>query len=258
MTTPTLTATANPYLDAYRAAAEHQRKHDPHFGVLGWREEQPSEMCTTCLLEGKPRDENGRHGVKRRYSWAIPNDAALITIQQHAPYGVVEIGAGGGYWAGLLRARGVDVVAYDPDPVGGVQLGDMRGWHDGTRWSEVLLGDHTAVTQHPDRALLLVWPSYDDPWTDEVLDLYAGDTVIYVGEGQGGCTGTDRMHAILGAEPYCWHDKGDDDCTCLTGDPARFDRIASADIPQWAGIHDRLNVYRRRPSPASQRTEQED
>jgi hypothetical protein len=29
---------------------------------------------------------------------------------------VVEVGAGTGYWAALLRARGVDVVAYDVRP----------------------------------------------------------------------------------------------------------------------------------------------
>jgi hypothetical protein len=105
----------------------------------------------------------------------------------------------------------------------------------------VLKGDHTCVIGHPDRTLLLVWPMMQE-WADQVLDLYAGDTVVYVGEGSGGCTGTDRMHAILGEERYCWHDDGP--CACPQ-DPARFEQVEDVEIPQWAGVHDRLSVYRR-------------
>ncbi len=179
------------------------------------------------------------------YSWAIPNDAALRTIAEHGP--VVEIGAGGGYWAKLLLEAGVDVVAYDPDPIGGGRRedGGYDGWHDGTRWSEVLVGDHAAVAAYPDRTLLLVWPSYELPWTDQVLDAYRGDTVIYVGEGGGGCTGTSRMHQILGGyDSGCWH-YGDDKCDCAPPEPARFKEVGEVEIPQWAGIHDRLFVHKR-------------
>ena len=93
-------------------------------------------------------------------------------------------------------------------------------------------------------------PSYDEPWTDRVLDLYAGDTVIYVGEGAGGCTGTGRMHALLGDEAYCWHDLPDAHCHCGVGTAARFKQVADVEIPQWWGIHDRLGVYRRLPAVA--------
>ena len=220
--TATLTATSNPYLDHYREALAHQQAHNSRYL---W-ENQPHDSCFECLKAGQ--HDLGWHGIKRRYAWAIPNDAALRTIADHAP--VVEIGAGGGYWAGLLRARSVDVLAYDIDPDGGPDPDGHPGWHDGRRWSQVLPGDHTAVQQHPDRTLLLIWPSYNEPWTDQVLDLYTGDTVIYVGEGPGGCTGTDRMHDLLGQT-------GEGD--------ARFAEVAEVDIPQWAGLHDRLTVHQR-------------
>jgi hypothetical protein len=246
--TATLTATSNPYLDAYNAALKHQRDHDPHFGLLSWRgTPQPQEYCYGCLTERRPGAVGRRHGVKLTYSWAIPNDEALDAIAARGP--IVEIGAGGGYWAGLLRARGVDIVAYDPDPVtgppsrGGYRAGQTeRRWSE-VAWSEVRHGDHTAAAYHPDRTLLLVWPSYDLAWTDEVLDHYAGDTVIYVGEGPGGCTGTDRMHAILGGQTYCWH-AAEDGCDC-TNEQARFQEVAEVAIPQWAGLHDQLTVHER-------------
>jgi hypothetical protein len=235
--TAVLTATTNPYLDAYRAAADHQRDHDPNFGLLSWSgAPQPVEYCYACLRDPAAGARVTRHGVKLTYSWAIPNDAALQAIADRGP--IVEIGAGGGYWAGLLRARGVDVVAYDPEVEGG-------DWHDGTRWSEVLTGDHTVAAQHPDRTLLLVWPSYDLAWTDQVLDAYAGSTVIYVGEGAGGCTGTSRMHTLLGADSYCWHTSTEDEPCGCTSERARFQVTAEVDIPQWAGLHDRLTVHDR-------------
>lgn len=233
----------NPYLAEYRARLAHQREHDRDQLYQG----QPNPYCMGCLRAGSgDTARETRHDIKRRFSWAIPNDAALDAIAAHSPGGVVEIGAGGGYWAGMLRSRGVDVVAYDPDPEGGDWTDDgQRGWHDGTRWSDVLPGDHTAVTRHPDRTLLLVWPSYGGEWTDQVIDLYAGDTVIYVGEGSGGCTGTDRMHVLLGEEPYCWHDDGDEDCDCPKGVAPKFRSVTEVEIPSWWGIHDRLYVFAR-------------
>lgn len=232
---------SNPYLDAYRAQAAHEEASGNRRYLISDKGQadgycgQRYGKCTVC---------RHRRELSYAYSWAIPNEAALRAIALHGP--VVEIGAGGGYWAKLLRDRGVDVIAYDPDPAGGGTGldGQPRGWHDGTRWSEVLLGDHTAVIGHPDRTLLLVWPSYDLPWTDQVLDLYSGDTVIYVGEGSGGCTGTSRMHALLGDEPYCWHSDAEEPCTCGDDSPL-FKQIDEVAIPQWGGIHDRLFVHKR-------------
>lgn len=233
----------NPYLDEYQSALDHQSKCGPQamihtFGGAS----QPNPYCMECI-RARPASaaDVARDDIKRRYSWAVPDDAALDAIAEHSPNGVVEIGAGGGYWAGLLRARGVNVIAYDPDPEGGPE-----GWHHGHRWSDVLIGDHTSVVGHSTRTLLLVWPSYDRSWTDQVLDLYDGDTVVYVGEGSGGCTGSDRMHILLGGESYCWHDSSDPDDVCTHAtEKVRFAQVEDVSIPQWWCLHDRLGVYKR-------------
>lgn len=207
--------TDNPYLDAYQQQWAHELSSDP-----------------SAVLREQPQPE-GMDGARRTltglYAWAVPDPAALDAITRYSPRGVVELGAGGGYWAGLLRAHGVDVVAYDPDPAAG-------------RWSPVRAGDHTAVAAHPDRTLLLVWPSYEQSWTGRVLDLYAGDTVIYVGAG--GVTGSDRMHALLGVP--CWHVAEDEPCTCAA-DPAVFEQVGVVAVPQWYGVPDRLSVHHRIP-----------
>jgi hypothetical protein len=224
--------TTNSYLRQYREMAAHQQEHGAlHELDYG----QPWWVCHTCLREHPDAfRDRGRFELRKDYSWAIPNDAALDTIAKWSPNGVVEIGAGGGYWAMLLRQRGVDVVAYDP-------LHEPGQWFS-RRWTEVLAGDHTAVANHPDRSLLLCWPMYGAEWSGEAVDLYDGDTVLYVGEGASGCTGDDRMHALLG-EPACWHDE---DEVCEHDWPtAKFREVDSVDIPQWSGIHDRLYVYER-------------
>ena len=46
--------------------------------------------------------------LRREYAWALPDERALRVLEAYAP--LVEVGAGKGYWASLLHARGVDVV----------------------------------------------------------------------------------------------------------------------------------------------------
>ena len=240
---------SNPYLRYYTKLRDHQRGHG---GLMSGR---PFETCLTCLRErheGKPPLHEvhsaigGDLGAKRYYSWAVPDDAALSAIASHSPGGVVEIGAGGGYWSAMLRARGVDVVAYDPDP-----RGEHSNWFCNKKpWSEVLRGDETVVIGHSDRTLLTVWPCYAEGWTDRMLDLYGGDTVIYVGEGVSGCTGSDRMHALLGEAGWCWHDEDEaDTCSHATAPEARFELKHEQAVPQFAGVHDRLFVYKRLGAP---------
>lgn len=186
-------------------------------------------------------DRYPRWVMVKKYSWAIPSEDALAAIAEHSPRGVVEIGAGAGYWAMLLRERGVDVIAYDPAPAP-----DESKWHDGHAWSEVLRADHTAVIGHPDRTLLLCWPNYDEPHTAEAVELFGGDTVIYIGEPASGCTGDARLHALLG-EPDCWC--WDEPCACGVKSTAPlFREVAEVEIPQWHGLHDSLRVFKRRTS----------
>lgn len=154
----------------------------------------------------------------RRWAWAIPNDAAIYAIAQLSP--IVEVGAGGGYWASLLRERGATIDCYDanPYPLFNCQV---------TR-SHVAIakgGPQRALRHHPDRTLFLCWPSYADPWAEEAVELHRGEHVAYIGEGPGGCTGTDYFHDLL---------------------EERYEQVDVVGIPQWAGLHDWLTTWRRR------------
>jgi hypothetical protein len=142
-----------------------------------------------------------RHALCGMYSWSIPSpgDIAWIT-ERLGGRGVVEPGAGLGYWAWQLAQAGVDVAAYDPkDPADNHHT-------EGEPWFRVLRGDHDAVKHHADRSLLLCWPTYSDGWAAQALGAYQGDQLFYIGEGPGGCCADDGFFDLLGKE---WEDAGD-------------------------------------------------
>jgi hypothetical protein len=151
-----------------------------------------------------------------RFAWAIPNEKALETIARHAP--ILELGAGSGYWAFLLHQMGVDILAYDKKPVG------ARGERHKRGWGPVLRGTANKAKEHPDRSLFLCWPPYNTPFAYDALCQHRGQTVIYVGEGRGGCTADDAFHDEL---------------------LKNWEEVETVDLPQWPGIHDYLSVWRR-------------
>lgn len=166
---------------------------------------------------------DSRHGyLRRHYSWGIPCEEALAVIAECSPRGVVEMGAGKGYWAMLLRERGVDVVAYDIDPRGEGEGPDR--YLVGQPWTDVVEGGPDRVAEHPERTLLLCWPG-PTRWTHEAIEGYGGDVVVFVGEPPStGRTGSARMHELLAT---------------------RFAEVRSVDVPRFPGMRDRLTVHQR-------------
>jgi hypothetical protein len=173
------------------------------------------------ITEAMLRLQSGTRGqLVRAYAWAIPCAEALAVIAEHAP--IVEMGAGLGYWTQMLRYRGVDVVAYDKCPG---HVSDWGGARPAKPWAEVLYGEPAVLRDHADRSLLLCWPPYSTSMASDCLDHWRGQTLIYIGEGQSGCTGDERFHEQLAAT---------------------FEQVGKVNIPQWPGIHDDLTVWRRK------------
>jgi hypothetical protein len=87
-------------------------------------------------------------------------------------------------------------------------------------------GSEAIGPQHKGHTLLLVWPPYDKPMGTECLLQFmkeGGSSLVYVGEGQYGCTADDEFHRILDEH---WSEER---YVC---------------IPQWDGMRDGLSVYR--------------
>ncbi|CAH6421077.1 Hypothetical protein UVM_LOCUS337 [uncultured virus] len=154
----------------------------------------------------------------RDFSWAIPTAAALRLCMNRAPDGrIVEIGSGLGYWASLLERHGADVVAVDDH-----SEREARTLH----FARTVQQEGVKYLQEndgcADRALLLCWPRS----ADEFLQKYRGNTLLFVGELDGGCTWS--MDGSV-------HEPEWEEC----------ERLA---IPTWVGIHDLLVVYARKQS----------
>src|ERR1700716_2853651 len=97
----------------------------------------------------------------RRCAFAVQTEEALATLARYAP--IVELGAGTGYWAFLLRHRGVDIVAFDIAPPG--QFPNAYKFEPRT-WTAVLQGGVEVLDQYPDHTLFLCWPGYKDTFAD--------------------------------------------------------------------------------------------
>jgi hypothetical protein len=169
----------------------------------------------------------GRDRCVDLFSWAIPTSEVIEALAQFSP--IVEIGCGRGYWADLLQKAGADVRAYDSAPP---QKSNNNVYHKTHKegfpraFSRVLFGNQAVLyDMDPARALFLCWPPYDTSMGYECLTAYQGDTVIYIGEGRGGCTGDDQFHALLESD---------------------WDSSLEFDIPTWWGIRDFVSVYNRK------------
>ena len=179
-------------------------------------------VCSGKGLEADLRAAHHRSELVKKYSFAIPDATALKMIAKYSP--LVEIGAGGGYWARLLCEMGVTIHAYDMAPPGS----DKKNHWNFAKHLDVQYGLPDVLAEEPYSngkwALFLCWP-YMDAMAWECLKSFAGDTVIYIGEGHGGCTASDEFFEVLTRD---------------------YKLIESHDIPQWWGINDYLEVYRRK------------
>jgi hypothetical protein len=158
-----------------------------------------------------------RQWMVAKYAWAIPTTEAIEVLAAHSP--LVEMGAGTGYWAWLVRQAGGDILAFDryPPPDG------RNRWHAGEQqWTEVKPGGPRLLARHPGRTLFLCWPPEGEPMMAQCVDAYTGDTLIYAGEPPAGATGSADGGPLAGWEP-----------------------IRSVQLPQWESVGDLMIVFRR-------------
>lgn len=176
-----------------------------------------------------------REWMVRQYAWAVPSPEAIDVLSEYGP--LVEIGAGTGYWASLLRSRGVTIDAYDKYPPDGYVWSEddeiivRNGGSIGKSWYHRDYPQHTEVRQGtpdmlkqyaPEWNLFLCWPPMSD-MAMYSLGYHRGKYICYIGESSGGCTANRMFFRLLD----------------------RFYEVErEVDIPQWDGIHDYLTVYR--------------
>lgn len=167
-----------------------------------------------------------RDTLAARYAHAIPDEDVLTALVALGP--LIEIGAGTGYWAKLLRDRGVDVLAYDVHPPTTAAHENFFHRNDaavGTCWTTVLQGGPEQAGLYRDRTLFLCWPP-PGAMAEQALGVYRGSHVALIY--------TPQEH-ILFATPVFFERLR-----------ATFALQAFIPLPRWSRIEDRLTIWCRR------------
>jgi hypothetical protein len=168
--------------------------------------------------------------LARGFAHAVPCDEALDALRALSP--LLEVGAGAGYWAALLRARGTDVLATDAAPPDGAAALSQVACAEGA---------HAAAQHGAARTLLLVWPlppgDVGAPWDAAALAAFPGRVVAHVGEARGATPL--RGHLAHGATTSAAFQDA------LARD---FECVRRVPLPTRPGLEDELTIWERRPT----------
>jgi hypothetical protein len=173
------------------------------------------EIGRESFLSDWETQDSFRHGT----SWHLPSEDLVATLVEYGP--ILSVGAGYGYTESLALEKGADLIATDIAP------NDRNQWcREGKLRCKIEEMDAVEAVQHwPERNVFMAWPPYDTPMAHEVAEaMLPGRILIYVGEGESGCTGD-----------YAFFKKLDED----------FEEIAEIGIASWSGIYDRCQVYKK-------------
>ncbi len=164
----------------------------------------------------------------KEYSWAIPTHYAVETIAAFAgDRPIIEVGCGTGYWLSLLAKCGA--VAYGFDDMDE----ENHYGHQVGQWSNnVIHGNHEyalnvaneLAAAAVDPVLMLCWPPYLDNYAAQLAKKWPGNSMVYIGEGWGGCTADNEFHETVNGDGI-------------------WDEGHRIELPQWEGIHDAVYLF---------------
>ena len=206
-----MSAICNPYFDEATSKIKYGRLGETHV-----------DLEVYDYSSGSREPINRRDALTAKYCWSVPTPELIEVFASAGP--VVSVGSGTGYLESLLVQAGADVIATD------AFLGERNTYSHREQWMEVTEMDCAeAAARWADRALLISWPPYNRPMGSSALESYleaGGHTVLYLGEGWGGCTGDERFHELL------WEN---------------FEETRKIMLPQWYGLRDYGSIHRKLP-----------
>jgi hypothetical protein len=112
--------------------------------------------------------------IRHRYGWGIPSEEAINNIIESIHTGLIEVGAGSGLWAGIIKSRtDKEVIACELN---------LRG--DTPRPVFYPVENKCAkelIKQYPDHAVLIVWPDTNSMPFDIVKELQPNTKLFIAG-----------------------------------------------------------------------------
>ena len=183
--------------------------------------------------------ERIRDPFVRHFSWAIPYSKTLaaLALRLKEYSRILEVGAGTGLWAHLLKElHEIPVVATDQSD------GNYRqGWvqHRQHRYCSVEVIDAvSAIEKYNPEVLILIWapfshpdsPYQEPPMATNSLKAFKGNILVWIGEPPGGCTADDFFFEEL---------------------HSNWERIDDIGIPSWYQIDDSCSIWKRNESAST-------
>jgi hypothetical protein len=152
--------------------------------------------------------------------YSVPSKDAVAKLKDFCGEdSVLEIGSGLGLWAYLMKLSGIKIIATDIGEKGEYGIDFSKSWTP-----IQIIGHLEALKTFESNVLFLSWPTDQNEMSQECLDAFTGNKLVYVGECFGGSTATDVFFKKL-------HEK--------------FTLKEMVDIPQWAWIYDKIYLYER-------------
>lgn len=166
-----------------------------------------------------------------KFAWAIPDERALNILAHFSP--LIEIGAGKGYWARLLQSRGIDIVAFDKEPISQGPGEKIKSWAEVNKGGPKLL----SKPKYADHSLFLCYPDEGESMSIECLEHFTGSYIIHVGEllGAGG--------TISGAPQAPFGRTTSAEFTVALAES--FHCLLKASIPRFPFSNDCISVWKR-------------
>lgn len=135
-----------------------------------------------------------RYSFVEQFGFVLLNEQLLNSVSDFLKdKSVCEIGAGTGWLSYQLQKKGVDIIPIDYKPGKDSEFG-FKKLH-----TDILMtnGIDYLENNFPE-VVILSWPDYDTSFASDILKvLQKGQTLIYIGEHEGGCTGDDAFFELL-------------------------------------------------------------
>lgn len=160
------------------------------------------------------------------YAYAVPTPAAIDAILKYGP--IVEMGAGTGYWASLLKKAGAKVLAYDSVPTDGE--GEQNEFHANVpSFCAVAQAGPKVLRKYATHSLFICFPPPDDAMAIDSLRSFTGQHVIHIGEWEGFTGSADFESQLFN----------------------NFDLVERVELPNWQDTCYDLTVWKRRSAAAA-------
>ncbi|CAK9071622.1 unnamed protein product [Durusdinium trenchii] len=201
--------------------------------------------CEAVQLEDWSSMGEEQVKIRNEYSWSVPTEEALRLLALHQP--LVELGAGAGYWASLLKQLPVDILAFDEKHFRS-SFNERANISQGQEISfkyfcEVLPGGPEMISQYPDRTLVLMWPDYMGYGTYglDCLHHYKGDKLILIGEWRTSTLGQYTSGISNHGQSFSldFQLKVEED----------FQLVEALNLPTWPLFLDRLHLFVKNERP---------